>query len=73
VRRAAAAAIEEDAVLGRLARSDDDPDVRTAALVRIAARDGRAATADMLLERLADASPGSAERVRTALAWLLAR
>ena len=73
VRRAAAAAIEDDAVLTRLARSDDDADVRTAALVRIAARSGRAATADQLVERLADASPGSAERVRTALAWLLAR
>jgi len=73
VRLAALSAIDDDAVLTRLARSDDDPDVRTAALVRIAARGGRAASADLLLQRLADAPAGSGERVRTALAWLLAR
>ncbi|HEY5926343.1 MAG TPA: HEAT repeat domain-containing protein [Kofleriaceae bacterium] len=73
VRLAALPAIENDEILERLARLDDTRDVRTAALVELARRRGRAAAADGLLERLADATPGSAERVRTALAWLVAR
>jgi hypothetical protein len=73
VRLAAVAVIDDTDVLDRLARSDDDRAVRDAALVRLAAHSGRAATANMLLEWLAEAQPGSAGRVRTALAWLLAR
>ncbi|MDB4959497.1 MAG: hypothetical protein JWO36_7066 [Myxococcales bacterium] len=73
VRRAAASAIDDDEVLGRLAISDDSPDVRTVALIQLAGRRGRDAIGGMLLETIASAAPGSAERVRTALAWLLAR
>lgn len=73
VRTASLVALDDDAALTRLATTDDDPETRTAALVALAGRSGRAATADLLLQRLADATPGSAERVRTALAWLLAR
>jgi HEAT repeat protein len=73
VRRAAIAAITEPGALIRLGNADDDGDVRTRALARTAERDGRAASADLLLARLAEAHPGSAERVRTALAWHLAR
>jgi hypothetical protein len=72
VRRAAVPAVDSDDVLLRLATSDDDADVRTAALVELAGRRGRAGSSDLLLQRLADAPAGSAERVRTALAWLLA-
>jgi hypothetical protein len=72
VRLAAIAAIEDDTVLGRLAKADDARDVRTAALVQLARKQGRVAIGDLLLERLAAAAPGSGERVRTALAWLLA-
>lgn len=73
VRTASLVALDDDAALTRLGTTDDDPETRTAALVALASRRGRAATADLLLQRLADATPGSAERVRTALAWLLAR
>jgi HEAT repeat protein len=73
VRTASLAALDDDAVLTRLATTDDDPETRTQALVALVQRRGRAATAEHLLQRLADATPGSAERVRTALAWLLAR
>jgi TonB family protein len=73
VRLAAISAIEDGEILGKLARSDDDRAVRSAALVRLAEQAGRAASADMLLERLVEAAPGSVGRVRTALAWLLAR
>jgi hypothetical protein len=72
VRTASLSALDDDVVLTRLATTDDDPETRTAALVALAGRRGRAAMADLLLQRLADATPGSAERVRTALAWLLA-
>ena len=72
VRRAAVAAITDDALLERLA-SDDDPDVATAALVRHAARRGRAAISTPLLLRLVAATPKSLERVRIARSWLLAR
>jgi TonB family protein len=73
VRRAALAALDDDELLARIATSDDSPEVRTAAMVQLAGRRGRAATEEDLLERLAAAPPGSPERVRTALAWLLAR
>jgi TonB family protein len=73
VRRAAIRAIADDAVLVALASRDADAGVRTAALVELAGRRGRAATTDLLLERIADAAAGSGERVRSALAWLLAR
>jgi HEAT repeat protein len=72
VRLAAIRAIDDER-LGRLAKSDDDRDVRTEALVELGRRRGRAGIADLLLERLGAATPGSAERVRTALAWLLAQ
>jgi hypothetical protein len=72
VRRAALPAFHLDE-LARLAASDDSPDVRTDALVLLAERRGRADVTSMLLERIADAPPGSPERVRAALAWLLAR
>jgi hypothetical protein len=62
-----------DDVVAKLARDDVAGEVRTAALVEIAGRRGRAAISDELLQRFADASPGSAERLRTMLAWLLAR
>jgi len=73
VRLAALPAVDDDAALARLATSDDSPDVRTAATVQLAGRRGRAASEQALLERLAGAPPASADRVRVALAWLLAR
>jgi hypothetical protein len=72
VRVAAVPAMVDD-VVAKLARDDVAGEVRTAALVEIAGRRGRAAISDELLQRFADASPGSAERLRTMLAWLLAR
>ncbi|MDQ3340435.1 MAG: HEAT repeat domain-containing protein [Myxococcota bacterium] len=71
VRRAAVAAITDDALLERLS-SDDDPEVATEALVRHAARRGRAAISTALLARLVAATPRSLERVRIARSWLLA-
>jgi hypothetical protein len=73
VRRAALPALDDDAALARIATTDDSPEVRTTATVLLAGRRGRAASEADLLERLAAAPPGSPERVRTALAWLLAR
>jgi hypothetical protein len=73
VRRAALPAVDDDELLGHLASADDSSEVRTEALVQLAGRRGRAAFEDALLARLADAPPGGAERVRSALAWLLAR
>ncbi|HUJ57833.1 MAG TPA: HEAT repeat domain-containing protein [Kofleriaceae bacterium] len=73
VRRAALHALADDAVLARLAVADDDPEVRSDALVVLAAHRGRGAITADLLEHFAAAPPGSAERVRVALAWLLAR
>jgi TonB family protein len=73
VRRAVVGVIGDEAVLHRLATTDEDASVKTRALVRLVGRRGRAASAGMILDRFANASPGSAERVRTALAWLLAR
>ena len=73
VRLAALPALDDDDALVRLATSDDSTDVRTAATIQLAGRRGRAASEPQLLERLAAAPPASAERVRVALAWLLAR
>jgi HEAT repeat protein len=72
VRRAAAAALADDAVLERLAH-DDSPEVATAAQVRLALRRGRAAITIPSLQRIITAASGGPERVRIALAWLLAR
>ncbi len=72
VRCAVAAVLDDDDAIARLV-SDEAPDVRSAALRRFAARRGRAASANPLLGKLAAAPAVSAERVRPALAWLLAR
>jgi TonB family protein len=73
VRRVAVRALDSDTELLSHASHDESSEVRTAALVELAGRRGRAASTELLLQRLADAPPGSGERVRTALAWLLAR
>lgn len=73
VRVAAAIAIDDDELLDKLATSDEAGDVRTAATVQLALRRGRAAITESLLTRIAEAPSGSSERVRAALAWLLAR
>jgi len=72
VRAAAVAALVDDELLEKLAQ-DDSPEVATAALVKLATRRGRAAITAPFLARLADAPAGGKERVRIALAWLLAR
>ncbi|MDB4963655.1 MAG: hypothetical protein JWP01_3654 [Myxococcales bacterium] len=72
VRRAVIDAITDEEVLTRLA-SDDSPEVATAALVELTTRRGRAAMATTLLDQLAVAPSGSAERARIALAFLLGR
>lgn len=73
VRAAAAIAMNDDALLDKLATIDESGDVRTAATVQLALRRGRAAIMEAMLTRIADAPAGSSERVRGALAWLLAR
>jgi len=70
-RRVAIAMVDDAQLLARLA-GDDSPEVATAALVRLAGLQGRAALTAPLLERLAAAPAGSPERARIALAWLLA-
>lgn len=72
VRSAVIPVLDDSTVLG-LATGDAAAEVRTEALVALAGRRGRAASTNLLVERFAAAPPGSAERVRTALAWLLAR
>ena len=72
VRRASIAALADDEILGRLA-ADVAPDVATAALVQRAQRQGRTAMTPSLFAQLAAAPTASAERVRIALSWLLAR
>lgn len=72
VRLAAIDGLTDDALLETLG-VDDSPEVATAAVVRLATRRGRAAMAAPLLTRLAAAPEGSAERVRIALGFLLAR
>jgi hypothetical protein len=71
VRRAAVTVLADADALARLAR-DDSPDVATAALVRLTALRTRATVTPQLLDQLAAAPPGSPERARIALAWLLA-
>jgi hypothetical protein len=73
VRRAVIPALDDDKVINELASNDVDGDVRTDALVRYATRRGRDAVADTLLTSFAAAAPWTRERVRTCLAWLLAR
>jgi hypothetical protein len=71
VRIAAMPRLVDDAALARLA-ADADPGVATAAAIRQVAVHGRAASTRALVERIAAAPAGSAERVRAAVAWLLA-
>ena len=71
VRKAAIAILVADDVLERLAR-DDSPEVATAALVKLASHRGRAAVTSPLVATLA-MTPAGPQRVRIALAWLLAR
>ena len=71
VRRAAVQRLVDEEALTRLSH-DDAPEVAQAALVRLAALRGRAVITAPLLDELASAPAGSAERVRIALAWLLA-
>jgi hypothetical protein len=73
VRAAAVPALDDDSVVADLAKTDVSADVRTAALVEVVGRRGRAAIETELLKRFSEAAPDSAERVRTMLAWLLAR
>jgi len=73
VRLAALPAVDDDQALAQVAAIDDSPDVRTSAIVLLAGRRGRAAIETDLLGRLAAAPTATAERVRIALAWLLAR
>lgn len=72
VRKAAIPALTDDEMLSRLA-NDDAPEVATAAEIRYAARRGRAAVTTAFLDRIAGAPASGLERVRIALAWLLAR
>lgn len=72
VRRAAITGLSDEEALTRLA-ADVAPEVATDALVALAQHRGRAAMTTPLLVQLASAPTGSAERVRIALAWLLAR
>jgi hypothetical protein len=73
VRRALIPALDDDETIQHLASNDVDGDVRTDALIRQATRRGRDAMADTLLTSFATSAPGTRERVRTCLAWLLAR
>ncbi len=72
VRRAAIAAHLDHETLERLA-ADVVPDVATAALIALVQLRGRVVSSTPLLTQLASAPAGSAERVRIALSWLLAR
>ena len=73
VRSAALGSLEDEAALNRIAGSDETPEVRTAALVELTRQRGRLRCAAMLLQRFASAPAISVERVRIALAWLIAR
>lgn len=72
VRLAVIAGLTDEALLEKLG-GDDSPEVATAAVVKLTTHRGRAAMATPLLTRLAAAPAGSAERVRIALGFLLAR
>jgi hypothetical protein len=52
--------------------SDADPGIATAAAIRLVTVRGRGASTRAIVARIAAAAPGSAERVRAAVAWLLA-
>jgi hypothetical protein len=56
-----------------LALLDDSPAVRSSALVELAGRVGRNAMTSELLEAFIPTQPASADRVRIARAWLLAK
>ncbi|HEY4058561.1 MAG TPA: hypothetical protein VGM39_18235, partial [Kofleriaceae bacterium] len=71
VRLAAIPEITDDAILIKLAAGDTN-DAASAALIRLAQLRGRAASTRDLMTALAKAPPASADRVRIALAWLLA-
>jgi hypothetical protein len=71
VRLAVVAVLADEPALGRLA-GDDAPELRGAALARLVAIRGRAASEPELLDHLAGSPKASGERVRIALAWLLA-
>jgi len=70
--RKAAIALATEPQLDKLVASDESPDVRTEALIQLVHVRGRVAMEKDLLERIAAAPPASVERVRAALAWLLA-
>lgn len=72
VRLAAVPAITSEALLGKLS-ADVSPDVATAAAIQLVVRLSRERTTADLLDKLAAAPAGGAERVRIALAWLLGR
>jgi HEAT repeat protein len=72
VRIAAIGSISDDDLLARLA-SDASPEVATAALVKLVMRRGRAVMTGPLLTAFVDSPANGPERVRIALAWLLAR
>lgn len=72
VRLAVIAGLTDELLLEKLG-GDDSPEVATAAVVKLTTHRGRAAMATPLLTRLAAAPVGSAERVRIALGFLLAR
>ncbi len=63
----------DEPALDVLATRDPAPEVRTAALVRLAHRRGRAAMTKLLLDKLAASPPQGRERIGIALAWLRAR
>lgn len=73
VRSAVVSMLDDDIALLGLASNDAAAEVRTAALVAVVGRRGRASSTHLVLDRFAAAPPGSAERVRAAFAWLLAR
>ncbi len=72
VRRASIKALADLETLERLG-ADVVPEVATAALIAVVHLRGRATMTTPLLTQLASAPTGSAERVRIALSWLLAR
>lgn len=72
VRLAVIAGLTDESLLEKLG-GDDSPEVATAAVVKLTTYRGRAVMATPLLTRLVSAPVGSAERVRIALGFLLAR
>jgi hypothetical protein len=71
--RAAVARVAPEDILVKLVASDESGTVRTEALISLAQRRGRQAMDHDILERIASSPPGSVERVRAAMAWLLAK